>query len=305
MRMKNNYNSERESLYGVRIHSNIPTLSSYAGMFVEDITCDFSMDLSSLSGDSEFYCIESDGEELEKLLSFDNYNFLEYEFDKILSSIMYNIIYANKTFMEIVFSKNEIGEIVGISFVPFDAIKITSFKKYSWFISKDRNKKMFVFKVEKNKYIEFSVKDLDLKKNILKKIVKKLTKINLLVTTKFIGDDKMKNIFSFVEFKTKIDFLVLKYINMVSYTCKGSESLLSESYLLYQIIKQKKFKMKCLLYFLKKINDSLNNLSQIIKTSGKIVSKVTLPNYEEEWHKYEKGELSTSDLSKIIINRAP
>ena len=211
MRRNNNYTLERFSPYGIRVHTENVLSDLYASTFVRDMTNHFSILLSQSVDHHGFYTIEAKDDKLKELLSIDDYWFLEYDFDKVLSSIMYNLIFANTTFVEIAFSRNEAHEIVGISLFPFDAIRIASSKKHSWFVSRKPDKKISVFKLERNKYIEFNVKELGLRKNCLKRIVKKLKKINITASTKFIMDEKMKNKFFFDDFKKKQDVLILKY----------------------------------------------------------------------------------------------
>lgn len=301
MRRNNNYTLERFSPYGIRVHANNVLSDLYASTFVRDMTNPFSILLSPSFNHHGFYSIEAEDENLMELLSFDDYGFLEYDFDKILSSIMYNLIFANKTFVEIAFSKNEAGEIVGISLFPFDAMKIASSKKYSWFVSRKPDKKISVFKLERNKYIEFNVKELGLRKNCLKRIVKRLKKINITASTKFIMDEKMKNKFFFDDFKKKQDILMLKYPQKIGWMSSADNSFLNESYSLFRLIKLREFQLKCLTLFIEKINAGINNLSDVTKASGLIKPTVAFPQYQNEWHRYEKGEISSAELSNIIF----
>ena len=301
MRRNNNYTLERFSPYGIRVHADNVLSDLYASTFVRDITCHFSILLSQSVNHHGFYTIEAEDENLMELLSFDDYGFLEYDFDKILSSIMYNLIFANKTFVEIAFSKNEADEIVGISLFPFDAMKIALSKKYSWFVSRKPDKKISVFKLERNKYIEFNVKELELRKNCLKRIVKRLKKINITASTKFIMDEKMKNKFFFDDFKKKQNILMLKYPQKIGWMSSADNSFLNESYSLFRLIKLREFQLKCLTLFIEKINAGINNLSDVTKASGIIKPTVAFPQYQNEWHRYEKGEISSSELSNIIF----
>ena len=299
----NNYTLERVSPYGIRIHADTAVTDLYASSFVRDITCHFSTLLSHSVDHHGFYSINAENDKLRGLLCFDNYLYLEYDFDKVLSSIMYNLIFANKTFVEIAFSKNDANEIIGISLLPFDAIKIASSKNYSWFVSRKPNKKTTVFKVEKKKYIEFNIKELELKKNCLKRIAKKLKRINITSSTRFIMDKKMKNKFRFNDFVKKQDILKLKYPHKIGWLSSTDNSYLSESYLLFRLIKQRGFQLKCLTLFLEKINDGLNNISDMTNAEGTIETTASFPAYQKEWEKYKKGEISSSALSDIFYSK--
>ena len=301
MKRNNNYTLERVSPYGIRIHSDNVISDLYPSAFVRDMTCHFSILLSQSVDHHGFYTIEAEDDKLKELLSIDDYRFLEYDFDKILSAIMHNLIFANKTFVEIALSKDESDEIVGISLFPFDAIRIASSKKHSWFVSLKPDKKISVFKLERSKYIEFNVKELGLRKNCLKRIVKKLKKINITASTKFIMDEKMKNKFFFDDFKKKQDILMLKYPQKIGWMRSADNSFLSESYSLFRLIKLREFQLKCLTLFIEKINVSINNLYDVTNASGMIKTTVSFPQYEDEWQRYKKGELSSSELSDILF----
>lgn len=301
MRRNNNYTLERVSPYGIRIHLNNVTSDLYSSTFVRELTHHFSTSLSQSVDHHGFYTINAEDCKLQELLCFDDYMFLEYNFDKILSSIMYNLIFANKTFVEIAFSKNEANEVVGISLYPFDAIKAVSTKKHSLFVSCKPDKKISIFKMEKNKYIEFDIKELELKKNCLKRIVKKLKKIDITSSTKLIMDEKMKNKFSFDDFKKKQAILKLKYPQKIGWISSVDNSYLSESYSLFRRIKLRDFQLKCLTLFIEKINDGINNLSDVTKATGTIKTTVSFPEYLKEWERYKKGEIFSSELSDIIF----
>ena len=303
MKRNNNYTLERFSPYGIRVHADNVLSDLYASTFVRDMTYHFSILLSQSFDHHCFYTIEAEDDKLKELLSIDDYCFLENDFDKVLSSIMHNLIFANKTFVEIAFSKNEADKIVGISLFPFDAIRIASSKKHSWFVSLKPDKKISIFKLERSKYIEFNLTKLGLRKNCLKRIVKKLKKINITASTKFIMDEKMKNKFFFDDFKKKQDILMLKYPRKIGWMSSADNSFLNESYSLFRLIKLQEFQFKCLTLFIEKINAGINNLSDVTKASGVIKTTVSFPQYQNEWQRYEKGEISSSELSNIIFHK--
>lgn len=301
MRNNNDYLHERVSPYGIRIHSNNAMSDLYVSTFVRDITCSFSILFSQSENHHGFYTIRAADDRLKELFCFNDYSYLEYDFDKVLSSIMYNLIFADTTFVEIAFSRNGKNEIVGISLFPFDAIKIASSKKYSWFISRLSDHKKTIFKLEKNKYIEFNIKELGLRKNSLKRIVRKLKRLDFNTSTRFLVDEKMRSKFSFDDFKKKQDFLILKYPQKIGWTSGIDTSFLNKCYSLFRNIKLREFQKNCLSLFIDKINVGINNLSDIIKTSGTIEVIVLLPQYEKEWGRYNKGEISSLELSNILF----
>ena len=111
----------------------------------------------------------------------------------------------------------------------------------------------------------------------------------------------MKNKFFFDDFKKKQDILMLKYPQKIGWMSSADNSFLSESYSLFRLIKLREFQLKCLTLFIEKINVSINNLYDVTNASGTIKTTGSFPQYEDEWQRYKKGELSSSELSDILF----
>ena len=301
MKKTKNLIREQASPVGFRIHKCNIGIDLYSSSFIENLTRDYSIEFSPSFNYRNFYTVDSEDNRLRDLLYFEDYGFLEYNFDKVLSSIMHNLIFSNKTFLEIVFSKNTMEDITGIKLIPFDAVKIASTKKHSWFLSLKTGNKPCVFKIEKNKYIEFNISELGLKKNYLKRIVKRLKRKSRDASTRFLLDEKMKNKFSYNDYRKKQDYFILKYPKKIGWVCAGKESLITKCYMLFRIIRLKEFQKKCLTLFIEKINSGLNNISDITNASGTIKANVSFPDYQSEWQKYLNGEISSEMLEDIIF----
>ena len=301
MMRNNNLTHERKSPYGIRIHKDGSIFDLFSSTFVRDIKIHFSSVFSKSFNSHGFYTVDSPDERLKELLSFEDHWFLEYDFDKILSSIMHNLIFANKTFVEIAFSKNETNEIAGISIIPFDAIKMISFKRYSWFLSyHEANRKLAIFKIDKNKYIEIGAKELGLRNNALKRITKKLKRLDITSYSIFINDE-MGNKVPFDDYKRKQEYLMLKYPKEIGWVSGIDNAYLNESYSLFRLVKLREFQLKCLLLFIEKINFGLSNVSEITKVTGTIKTTVQFSEYTKEWGRYQNGEISTKELTDIIF----
>lgn len=171
-------------------------------------------------------------------------------------------------------------------------------------MSRKPDKKISVFKLDRNKNIEFNVKELGLRKNCLKRIVKKLKKINITASTKLIMDEKMENKFFLDDFKKKQEVLKLKYPQKIGWMSSADNSFLSESYSLFRLVKLREFQLKCLTLFIEKINVRLNNLYDVTNASGTIKTTVSFPQYQNEWKRYETGEISSSELLNIIFPKS-
>ena len=74
---------------------------------------------------------------------------------------------------------------------------------------------------------------------------------------------------------------------------------LSDSYILYKEIKMKIFKMRLLQYVLEKINKVLAD-EYFQRKEFRIEARTKNIDYVEVWEKYNKGELTVSDLNKIL-----
>lgn len=74
---------------------------------------------------------------------------------------------------------------------------------------------------------------------------------------------------------------------------------LSDSYILYNEIQMKQFKIRMLQNVLRKINQVI--VAEYIKNSEfKIETLTNDIDYEEAWSKFQCGELTVSELSNII-----
>ena len=203
--------------------------------------------------------------------------------------------------IEIVISKDENGDLVGLSLLPFDAIKYATVNNISYFISKNHKKKFIFFKIPTCHYIEFDLKKLELENKYFKKLFCKLRNLDKSIVTEYLLNDKMKSKFNYDAWIRRQEFLILQYPHKIGwYGRHSSNKLLSESYLLYRSVKYKLFSQKCLKYLLQSINDALKVISDEIGASGEIIVTIPLIDYKHEWQRYVNGELSASELSNII-----
>lgn len=64
-------------------------------MFVEDFCRSFSIKLAPIEQHDEFYDVSPADDLLKKLLTFDDYSFFRYSFDKLLDTLMYHLIFLD------------------------------------------------------------------------------------------------------------------------------------------------------------------------------------------------------------------
>ena len=105
MKKTKNLIREQASPVGIRIHKCNIGIDLYSSSFIENLTRDYSIEFSPSFNYRNFYTVDSEDNRLRDLLYFEDHGFLEYNFDKVLSSIMHNLIFSNKTFLEM-FAKN-------------------------------------------------------------------------------------------------------------------------------------------------------------------------------------------------------
>ena len=153
MKATKNYTSSQKSPRGPCLAFRKEPTSLYQNSFLEDFLRSFSIDLAQDRDNDNFYNIVPNESDLKKVLCFQDYHFLRYDLDKILSQIMYTLIFAGKAFVEIVISTDEEKNLVGISLVPFHPIiSIRGFKN-TYFVTFLKNKKTKLFKIEVTKVL--------------------------------------------------------------------------------------------------------------------------------------------------------
>lgn len=299
--MKNNYTSSTRTLRISRIHKIKHLTSWHATMLADDLNGFMSSEFSPLNSHDDFYDVEPQSSQLRQLLNFDSYHNFDYEFDQILSSTISNLFRSNKTYIEYALTTDDQGRIVGVSLIPFDAIKLITIRKVSLFLSKKHDGKFLLIKIPARRYVEINIKGIDVKRNYFKKLARKFKRMDKNRSTEFVLNEKMNKKFVFGLWARNEDFLTLKHPYIIGwYGRKPSNQLLSESYLLYRSIRFKLFRKTCLEYLLQRINYGLSIIGDEINTDGKIIINNPLPNFEKEWKRYADGEICASELSNII-----
>lgn len=316
MRKMNDFLSSRQSIYctgGLRRYNQ----SSYSDMLLKDITNGYSFLLSSLTSDhKDSFDIQPANDRLEKLLSFHSYRWLEHELDDLLRDISYYLIINGKAYVEIVTWTNAKGktdskqtnseEVIGLSLEPIFVKRGILLRGHYWFIGKDIKGDTVPFRVEKRRIICFDLKDLQIKRNYFVRLLKRLSRIDLLNSTELSLNPKLKGKYSFTDHAQKNDFLLLKYTRKVYwYGRRGDNQYLSESYLSYRAACFKLWRKGLLDYLIKKLNTGLKRFAQELNYDGNIITKEMDYDFQKEFLRYSKGEINTEQLTNIVFETIP
>ena len=300
--MMRDYTASAKTLSLGHIHKVKYLVSVHANALHRNVTGWLSSEFMPAQSRAKFYGIDSNDDSLLRMLSMGSYHYFDYEFDKILSSVLHNLFVAKKTYIEFAIDKDDTGTIKKVSIIPFDAIKLVSFRGTSLFLGKGFNNKLKLFTLSKRRYIQLESKAVFKGKRYIKKLTRKLKRMDKDRATEYLSDIKMKQIYRYDLWSRKRDYLILKYPQKIGwYGINPSNPLLSESELLYRSIKFKQFRKNALEYLLQNINNGLKQISDEIETTGRIVVTKPFIEYEKEWQRYIAGEICASELSDIIL----
>lgn len=271
-------------------------------MFIEDFTKGFSYDFTPIEKHDTFYGVSPADNTLKALLTFTNYSYFEYEFEELLSDIMYNLILNGKAYVEIVSWTDANGTVKGIEFIPVHAKFRCMRRRKVQFVAYDFNKEVVSFKIEKNRLLFFDLRDIGYKRSYFRKLIKHLCVFDATAASELVLDSNMNGIFDLTKYHEALEYKLLKQTKPVHWLGRSySNKYLSESYLLYRTIQYKKLKYNFLEYILQQINEGLDAFKTGWDFSGKISIMSPLPDYQGEFEKYRNGEINASQLCKIVV----
>lgn len=143
----------------------------YGQMFIEDFCQLFSISFPVINRLRNFYVINSENDDLLKLLNYKCNNYLEYILDNQLQKIMLTLICEGKAFIETVLIKDEGGNLLGILFVPLAILKNRKHKKATTFYALQSDNKKVQYEVSNNNLIAFNLTDLGFSSNYFIKLI--------------------------------------------------------------------------------------------------------------------------------------
>ena len=300
MKATKNYTSSQKSPRGPYLAFRKEPTSLYQNSFLEDFLLPFSIDLAQDRDNDNFYNIVPNESDLKKVLCFQDYHFLRFDLDKILSQIMYTLIFAGKAFVEIVISTDEEKNLVGISLVPFHPIiSIRGFKN-TYFVALLKNKKTKLFKIEKQKLVSFRLSDLNYSHRYFRKLYRQLKRLDILS----VSDVTMspgKTGFDFIVWNDKSEYKLLKITKKIGWYGRISgNKYMGDAYLLYRSAKFKLCRKQFLDYFLKKINQALQPICRELNIQGHLVANTIDLDLDDIFQKLASAKLDYSQLRDII-----
>lgn len=246
----------------------------------------------------DFYKTTPNDSEIVKLFNKSSTYCFSYDFGKIIDRVLYSMAIYGKAY---IFIKPEYEEQIDkqgntskiISSIYISEVK-GILKKNKFFYKIGRNE-ISEFDINEGTLITFNLREIGFKKNHFTKLAKQAEKYN--TTSKSQELIKKVPTYNFSVHRDKNTKLLLRKMRGVGLNFSLDD--LSDSYILYNEIQRKLFQKKLLQYILDKTNKSLVS-NYIHNKKFKIEATMKNINYEESWEKFQRGELTRSELRKIV-----
>lgn len=275
--------------------------SSYQHMFLEDFCQWFSIDLAKNKDDRLFYDVLPEESPLKELLISQNYDFLEYDMDRLLTHIMRTLIFAGKSFVEVVLSSDEENNVTGISLVPFDPILSIPSCNNTYFVAIQHDRKPKFFKIGNRNIVSFRLSDLGFRRYSLRRFYNKLPRFDILSA----GDMSLspqKTGFDFSVWNDKRKYKLLKASKKIGWYGRSTDNpYMGDAYILHRTIQHKSLRRKFLDYFLKQINRSISVICKDIGIDGTLIAKRICYDYDELLQMLNSGDINYSQLGDCVF----
>lgn len=189
--------------------------------------------------------------------------------------------------------KNQLNgakELDEISFSSLNGILIRNH-----FFNQDSLNEVGELDISEGYLVVFDLKELGYKRNYFSHIINQLVKHDI---TLIVSNSLSKELsYDYIYHRAKVRELFLKQSKKTGWIFKPDD--LSDSQILFNIIRMRKLKKKCLNYAIDKVNKTLvDNLSREdlfqLKANYKDI------DYDDIWGRYQKGEIVESELSDIL-----
>lgn len=273
------------------------TLPLNAKMFIEDFCLSYSIVLSEDRHNRNFYRFDGEKERFEQLFGYD---FLEYEFDEILSDITKNLLLFGKAYIIKTCIYDNKNELVKIKYNCLNCKKIKKRIHNLCCSGIDANGNSFKRKTDLKNIITFSLNDIGFKKGFFLRRIKKLKKLELpqidLAKNKF---------FSIKDLSDKQEIYLLKLMRKIYWSGRNyTNQYINEPYLLFRIMMFKKLQNTFLEYIIHRINDDIKNNKKAIELTGKIVFESVTNNFDSLLMELNKGTKNCQEINNIIYKKS-
>ena len=279
-----------------------PIDNLYSYRFYEDLFTNYAYSLSEKKFDrSDFFMIVSDDKEIVKIFrNATKYSF-SYEFEQTINDALYSMAVYGKAYIfvkpEYVKKTEKDGKFNDV-FNALHIVEVKGIAKKNTFYYRSFSKEILSFDINEGVLITLDLKDLGFKRNYFKNLVKRLGKYD--TTSASLGLINNEPSYDFGVHVKKNQEKLLREVRNIGWSF-GTDGL-SDSYILYKEIKKRIFKMRLLQYVLEKINKVLAD--EFFQHKGVRIEALTNNiDYLKVWERYNKGELTVSDLNKIIWTR--
>lgn len=271
-------------------------------MFLEDFCSSYSIFFSPLSTYYLSKYIVNDNKNLKELLTYNDYSYLNYNFDKLLGQITYDLIVKGKAYVEITKTQNEKNKLVGLDLIILDVINIKKSKNVYIVNEKTFNGEVCKKRVYSTNLIIFDVSEIGLSKKNLNKMMKRMCKVDLPKTELLISQNDIG--FDFNKYIENYNYRKLSNCKDVYWFFRDyNNPFFSECYLLYRIAKFSELRQTIFKYLLSKINNGLFELGKLNGFTGYIKESWETIDYEQCLKNLGSGEYNTSQAGNIIIEK--
>lgn len=248
--------------------------------------------------ESDFFKITPNDKSILKLFKeFNNHSF-SYKFGEIIDRVLYSMAVHGKSYIFIkpeYIEKNDgegnVNKVVNS--LQMDEVKGMFQKEIFYYMPFDDV--IHEINISEGTFITFDLKEMGYNRNYFKKIAKKIGENDLTsISWELIKNEPTYDFNVHLEKNTNTTLKLVKGLGW-SLSMEG----LSDSYILYKQIEMKLFKIKMLNYVLEKINKALVD-KYIDNKDLKIEASIDNLNYEDAREKFQTGEITKSELSKIV-----
>ena len=269
----------------------------YSNRFLTDLFTGYEYSLSRNNKDDFFRVTPNDKEIISLFTPNITYNF-SYEFGQIIDRILLSMATYGKSYIIIKpdyiegnDKKGKVNQVIG----TLSIAEVKGVLKGNTFYYKFFDGKIHEFKIHEGTLITFDLKEVGYKRNYFVKIAKKLEKHEIISESWFSIKNDPNYDFDVHLYNSKIK--TLKLVKDLGWYFETEN--LSGSYILFKEIQMKLFKIKMLDYVLEKINKALID-KYIDSKDFKIEASIDNLNYEDTREKFQTGEITKSELSKIV-----